>query len=253
MQIDAEPLADDEIGPLVAKGRDADVFAVRGSDDRVLRRLRRPFDLGPEAAVMEHVRVAGYPVPRVWRVGPGEMVLDRVGGPTMADDLARRPWRAAAHGRTLARLHTELHAIAAPPDLRPQPGADGEVVLHLDLHPQNVILAPDGPVVIDWSNARRGPGAADVADVWIVLACLGREPGSPQGLAARIQAAVVDRVEPAVRRRLLDAFLAGTGREEARSLLGPAAEHRLSDQNVRPHERQQIEALVAEMAGSPDG
>jgi aminoglycoside phosphotransferase (APT) family kinase protein len=248
VEISDAPLPDDEIGALVAKGRDADVFALRGTEDRVVRRLRRPFDLAPEAAVMEHVRAAGYPVPRVWRVGPGEMVLDRVRGATMADDLARRPWRASDHGRTLARLHTELHAVAAPADLRPHPVASGDVVLHLDLHPQNVMLTDDGPVVIDWSNARRGPGAADVADVWVVLACLGREPGSPSSLGARLQAAVIDRVEPLVRRRLLDAFLAGTDRTAARALLGAAAEHRLSDQNVRPHERERIEALIAREA-----
>ena len=243
VQISDERLPDDEIGPLLATGRDADVFAL--GDDRVVRRLRRPFDLLPEAEVMEHVRRAGYPAPRVWRVGPGEMVLDRVTGPTMADDLARRPWRAARHGRELGRLHGALHRISAPTALRPHP-VGGSAVLHLDLHPQNVILGPDGPVVIDWSNARRGPGAADVADVWIVLVCLGREPATPTSRAERVQAAIVDRVEPAVRRRLLDAFLAGSDRHAARSLLRAAADHRLADANVRDHERSAIEALVVE-------
>ena len=243
MQISEERLPDGEIGPLLAKGRDADVFALGA--DRVVRRLRRPFDLVPEAEVMEHVRRAGYPVPRVWRVGPGEIVLDRVEGPTMADDVARRPWRAARHGRELGRLHGALHRISAPAALRPHPEG-GSAVLHLDLHPQNVILGPDGPVVIDWSNARRGPGAADVADVWVVLACLGREPSTPSSLGARVQAAVVDRIEPAVRRRLLDAFLSEGDRHAARSLLRAAADHRLADANVRDHERRAIEELVAE-------
>ncbi|HEX7131598.1 MAG TPA: phosphotransferase [Iamia sp.] len=243
MQIETERLGDDELGPLVAKGRDADVYA--HGTDRVVRRLRRPFDLMPEAEVMEHVRQAGYPVPRVWRVGPGEMVLERVAGPTMADDLARRPWRATRYGRELGRLHTELHAIAAPPGLRPY-RVDGDVVLHLDMHPQNVILAPDGPVVIDWSNARRGPGAADVADVWVVMTCLGREPSPAPSLVSRAQAAIVDRVEPAVRRRFVDAFLAEAGRQPASALLRAAADHRLADANVRDHERARIDALVAE-------
>jgi aminoglycoside phosphotransferase (APT) family kinase protein len=243
VQIETERLEDDDLGSLVAKGRDADVFA-HGAD-RVVRRLRRPFDLVPEAEVMEHVRQAGYPVPRVWRVGPGEMVLDRVTGPTMADDLARRPWRATRHGRELARLHTALHRISAPSSLRSHP-VEGTAVLHLDLHPQNVILGPDGPVVIDWSNARRGPGAADVADVWVVLAALGREPAPPGSLVARVQGVIVDRVEPAVRRRLLDAFLADAGRSDAAALLAVAADHRLADANVRDHERARIDALVAE-------
>jgi aminoglycoside phosphotransferase (APT) family kinase protein len=201
----------------------------------------------PEAEVMEHVRRAGYPVPRVWRVGPREMVLDRVEGPTMADDLTRRPWRAAHHGRVLADLHTTLHRISAPSALRPHP-VEGTSVLHLDLHPANVILGADGPAVIDWSNARRGAGAADVADVWVVLAALGREPDPAPSLIARAQAAVVDRIEPAIRRRLLDAFLASAGRKEAQAALPAAAAHRLSDANVRDHERVRIQALVAAQA-----
>jgi len=251
VEIEDGRVDDATLGPLVAKGRDADVFALGA--DRVVRRLRRPFDLVPEAEVMEHVRQAGYPVPRVWRVGPGEMVLERVEGPTMADDLARRPWRAARHGRVLAGLHTALHEIAAPSTVRPH-RVEGPAVLHLDLHPQNVILSPGGPIVIDWSNAHRGLGAADVADVWVVLAALGREPGAPGSLVARVQGAIVDRIEPAVRRRLVDAFLAEAGRDEAAAVLAAAAEHRLSDGNVRDHERTRIAALVAEQneqAGTP--
>ena len=85
-----------------------------------------------------------------------------------------------------------------------------------------------------------------MADVWVVLACLGREPATPSSLGARVQAAVIDRIEPAVRRRLLDAFLAAGDRHAARSLLRAAADHRLADANVRDHERRAIENLVAE-------
>jgi aminoglycoside phosphotransferase (APT) family kinase protein len=50
----------------------------------------------------------------------------------------------------LARLHAQLHEIEAPPEL-----GDGRL-LHMDFHPGNVILSPDGPVVIDWGIARAG-------------------------------------------------------------------------------------------------
>lgn len=242
VDIEAGRLDDAELGPLLAGGRDADVYALGG--DRVVRRLRRPADLEPEARLMEHVRAAGYPVPRVWRVGPGEMVMDRVAGPTMADALAARPWTAARLGHVLADLHERLHAIAAPEGLRAHPTAVGMSVLHLDLHPQNVILAGGGPVVIDWSNARSGPGAADAADVWVVLAAMVRDPATPSSILGRVQAAVVDRVEPGVRRRLLDAFLADIGRRSAASFLPHAADLRLADRNVRPAEKERIEALV---------
>lgn len=243
MDIEAGRLDDEELGPLIARGRDAEVFAL--GDDRVVRRTTATGDLAAEARLMEHVRAAGYPVPRVHRVAPQEMVMDRVVGPTMVEELERRPWRAAPLGRQLGELHRALHAIRAPADLRPHPAAAGAAVLHLDLHPLNVILGPHGPVVIDWSNARRGPGAADAADVWIVLGCMVREPAPETSRRDRVEGAVIGRIEPLIRRRLLDAFLAEVGRSVARAALPAAAELRLMDRNVRPAERAAIEALLA--------
>jgi hypothetical protein len=43
-------------------------------------------------------------------------------------------------------------------------------VLHLDLHPGNVMLTSKGPVVIDWSNVRSGPAGADVAMTYLLMA-----------------------------------------------------------------------------------
>lgn len=37
------------------------------------------------------------------------------------------------------------------------------------LHPDNVIVSPSGPVVIDWSNVGRGDPHAEVADLWLSL------------------------------------------------------------------------------------
>ena len=95
MEVDDRRTAEGDLGPAVAAGRDATIYAVGA--DRVLRRTPDERSLVAEAATMEHVRRAGYPVPRVHRVGPGEMELDRVEGPTMLDDLGDRhllygPW-----------------------------------------------------------------------------------------------------------------------------------------------------------------
>jgi aminoglycoside phosphotransferase (APT) family kinase protein len=153
---------------LIGSGRSADVF--EHGDQEVLRRYRSPRDTAHEVAAMEHARAHGFPVPAARRLSDEEIVMDRVRGPTMLADLARRPWRMGKHAATLASLHQRLHAIE-PPDSFPTPLGEGRSLLHLDLHPDNVILAQTGPVVIDWPNAARGPGAADVAHTWIVLAC----------------------------------------------------------------------------------
>ena len=155
-------------GELIGTGRSADVFE-HGAGE-VLRRYREPHDTEREVAVMQHAAAHGYPVPAARRLNDTDIVMERVNGPTMLDDLARRPWSLRSHAATLARLHQQLHEIAAPAWL-PASLGEGDALLHLDLHPDNVILGPRGPVVIDWPNAARGPSAADVAHTWIVMAC----------------------------------------------------------------------------------
>src|SRR5688572_11290817 len=132
---------------------------------------------------MEHARSRGYPVPAARALNDTDIVMERVDGPTMLDDLARRPWSSLAHAGTLAQLHEQLHEITAPEWL-PTPFGAGRSLLHLDLHPDNVILTARGPVVIDWPNAARGPAAADVAHTWIVMACSVPTTGRARQLAA---------------------------------------------------------------------
>jgi aminoglycoside phosphotransferase (APT) family kinase protein len=43
------------------------------------------------------------------------------------------------------------------------------VVSHGDLHPGNVVIGPDGPIVIDWGIATLGPAARDVACTMFAL------------------------------------------------------------------------------------
>src|SRR2546429_4962209 len=108
---------------------------------------------------MRYVRERGYPAPVVFDGSGPDLTLERIAGPAMVADLRRRPWRYRTHALTLARLHRELHAVPPPDFLR----GDGAAVLHLDLHPANVMLAPHGPVVIDWAHAAPGDAALDVA------------------------------------------------------------------------------------------
>jgi aminoglycoside phosphotransferase (APT) family kinase protein len=56
------------------------------------------------------------------------------------------------------------------------PVGTGNFLLHLDLHPLNVMMTSRGPVVIDWPNAVRGDPCVDVALTWVLMAC-GSIPG----------------------------------------------------------------------------
>lgn len=234
LEISEERLPPSALGPRIAAGRDMVVHEL--GPDRVVRQAPDDRPLVREALLMEHLRTSGYPVPRVHRVAPGQMVLERIVGPTMLDDLGRRPWRLSAHARLLADLHRRLHALPAPADLRPFP-APGDAILHLDLHPGNVLLSPSGPVVIDWTNVARGAGAVDVALTWIVLVAFDAD-----------ERGLMRAVVPLFRRRFATTFVRAAGLADARRALPAAAAHRLNDRNIRPGERARMDALVAREA-----
>jgi aminoglycoside phosphotransferase (APT) family kinase protein len=217
---------------LVGRGRDADVHAI---DERwVLRRYRSGRSAAHEAVVMEHARRAGYPVPEVRDASGPDLVMARVSGPTMAADLARRPWRLSSHAALLADLHRRLAAIAAPPWLQAPVGPGGSL-LHLDLHPGNVVLTPDAAWVIDWANAARGPAAADIAMTFLIVG------GFP---AARSPAAVIRDM---LRRRFAHEFLRRAGGAGVAPVLAAVAERRASDANLLPAERAAVRELASRM------
>jgi aminoglycoside phosphotransferase (APT) family kinase protein len=222
---------------LLARGRDCDVFD-RG-DGTVLRRSRNAYDQGPEARVLAYAAEHGYPVPRVHALEADgrDLIMDKVPGPTMVESLVKRPWRGRRAGAELAELHARLHAIPAP-DWLPALD-DGDRLLHFDLHPLNVILSPDGPVVIDWSNACRGWPRGDLARSWALMATADADVPVP-----------LKPVAGRVRRSLVSGFLDAVGRDEARAGLAVAVERTLVDSNISPAEKDRMRALlVAEAVG----
>lgn len=228
-------------GTLVGTGRSADVYDIGGG--RVLRRYRDGREarrVGNEAEVMVHARAFGVPVPEVFDVSGSDIVMERVTGPTMLDYLGRRPWAVRAQARLLARLHGLVHQVPASGlmgVLRPYPFGmirprDSDVLLHLDLHPQNVILTAKGPVIIDWEGAARGPAVADVAMTWVIIAF------SNIALPP-VQAAAASGVRTVFTRAFLRA--AGTVDEPWRTT---AIRQRLADPHLLPAEVVRLERLA---------
>ncbi len=212
-------------GPLIASGRDADIFSF--GDRLVLRRSRAGRSMTTEARTMEYARGHGYPVPAVDHLSDDgtDMVIERVDGPSMAQLLRRRPWTLRGQGDILGGLHRRLHAIAAPDWARPGPGTGGGCLLHLDLHPLNVLMGPAGPVVIDWSNACRGDGATDVALTWVLMTA-GEIP------ARRLEAFV----EGLARRKLVAGFLGGFDVDPVRAALRAVVEWKVKDPHMSADE-----------------
>jgi len=209
-------------------------------DGTVLRRYRRgDHDVEYEARVMRYVAAEGIRVPEVVRAEGTDLVMERVDGPTMLDDLLQRWWMLPVYARRLARIQRRLAEVAAPewmlaPDSRPDPGA---VVLHLDLHPMNVLLGPRGPVLIDWTDAAGGPAGFDAASSYVEIATYAPRGPAETGRAERVgQRAFSSAFRRARGRRLVDAFLLA------------ACDHRLADSGTTPDERVAVAALRKRVA-----
>lgn len=221
-----------EPGRLVASGRYNDVYEL--GPDRVLRRYR---DAGRmpswEADVMRLARSRGVPVPAVHDVDGPDMTLELVRGRTMLADLTRRPWRLLSHARTLVELHRLVHRVPAPPEL-PAPFGAGDTLLHLDLHPGNVILSSTGPVIIDWQGAARGPAAADLAHTYLLLVTSSVTGPAPHRLLARAGQAP-----------FASFFRWAAGPAAVDSQLRAVAGRRLTDPSLFPEEALRIERMLS--------
>jgi aminoglycoside phosphotransferase (APT) family kinase protein len=179
---------------LLAEGRMAEVFAY--GDGRVVK-LDRPEWSGVsefEADVLQRLSGAGLPVARAQGVvtidGRCGVVLDRVEGRSLLWRLLEATEVDLDHyAEVFAALHATINAAAVEglPDLVSRLGDelavsgldssliaelgalmtrldDGNRALcHFDFHADNVLVGPDGWVVIDWLTVASGPPRADLA------------------------------------------------------------------------------------------
>jgi hypothetical protein len=172
---------------------------------------------------MAFVHARGYPVPRVDDVSAdgSELIMERIAGVNMIDALTTAPWRAKRFGRMLGHLHEQLHGVSAPEWLPAAPCGIGTQLLHMDLHPLNVMMSPRGPIVIDWTNAARGDPNIDVALTWTLITA-GEVPTS----------GVMGKLAGAVRSRLVRGFIGAFDREAVGREVGAVVEWKTKDTNM---------------------
>jgi Ser/Thr protein kinase RdoA (MazF antagonist) len=110
------------------------------------------------------------------------LLLERLPGRPAGELAVTSPARARAAGLACGRVHDALAGVPAPAGLRAVPGAPTSVtpspatpsparLLHLDLHPLNVLVDDDGAVtgVLDWANTAAGDPVLDRARTWAIL------------------------------------------------------------------------------------
>lgn len=219
---------DDAPGPLLTSGRDADVYAL--DEDRVLRRNRDGESVLHEAAVVRHVWAHGFPAPQVFRAEGADLEMERLHGPTLLQALAAEEVPLREGAVVLAELLNRLHRLPVPQDDLLVVGGPGDVVVHLDLHPANVVLTEShGPAVVDWSAARLGSASLDVATTALLLAEVAADEGGHYSNAAQV---------------LLVAFLAAV-EADPQPALDDAVRLRTRDTHLVPGERELVPAAAA--------
>lgn len=211
---------------IVGQGRSSVVYDL--GDGLVLRRYRDEAQSAQsEASAMRAAAAGGVRVPRVHRVAGPDLVMDAVTGPTMLAELLTHPDRAEHYGAVLADLHRRLDRVPSEPSTG---------LVHGDLHPGNVLMSAEGPVLIDWTNSGWADRSLDLAITWVVLACF--SPPDP----------TLDSVVRTARAPLLGGFLAAVDRAAAAASLREAAALRHSDPATLPEEHDRIDQLCRDFA-----
>ena len=182
------------VGELVGRGRTSDVYAY-GSGAVIKVSHRDVPDDWPafEARQTEAVRAIGAPAPRVLDLvdidGRSAIVFERIDGPSLWQQMLDSPADIDRLARDFAAIQRSLLGLGIPqglPDfvdrlmrkIANAPGLDdgereealqlasslprGAALLHGDLHPGNILMGAEGPVVIDWFDATIGHPMADI-------------------------------------------------------------------------------------------
>ena len=197
----------------IGQGESAEVYA--WEDGQVLKLYRKEYPrrkMEHEAHVAQIIHKHGLPVPAfcgtVTVDGRYGIIYEQVIGTSMMEMIVTRPATALRLIRMLAELQAEIHRLrkieglptqvqmlkgkilSVKPELLTPELRDavlellyrlpiGNQLCHGDFHPDNVIMAETGPVVIDWPSATNGNPLGDVAFSSLMLSKATPPDGKP--------------------------------------------------------------------------
>jgi uncharacterized protein (TIGR02172 family) len=196
----------------LGNGRTADVTIY--SPDQVLKLYKSWM---PASAVEREFRSTqaafsvGLPVPQPFQLieqnGCFGIVFEYVHGVSLMQELQQHPWRLRSVAQQLAQLQVQINQTPAPAGLPSQHEQmirnidrtndlsenekdqikavlsslpEGKVFCHGDFHPDNVLLSPRGPVIIDWLTGASGSAAGDLSRSVMILETSTLPPGISQ-------------------------------------------------------------------------
>ncbi|MGG3281323.1 phosphotransferase family protein [Paenibacillus solani] len=205
------------IGELVGMGNTANVY--RWGNHEVIKvfhdHFNSTYEANKEAKNAELISSLNLRAPQYSGLleyeGKSCLVYERIDGPTMLWQIEPTKENISYHAKLMAQLHAEIHQarVDMEPNLKTEIGAlidssavtndhekqmiqhilhtlpEGHTVCHYDFHPDNIIISPQGPIVIDWLNVWIGHQAADVARSSMMMQSHSLPPNAPDWLANR--------------------------------------------------------------------
>jgi hypothetical protein len=185
---------------VIARGRTAEVLAWK--DQHVVKLFYAEISadsISRETRAARLVSSMNLPTPKLLgEITLGDrygLIYERVAGESLLACLGTRPWLCIRYARQFAELHTAINrqrGTGMPPlkpnlentirDLKGLPMGllekalerltclqDGEMLCHLDFHPDQVMVTATGQFVLDWMTAHSSQPAADVARTIVLL------------------------------------------------------------------------------------
>ena len=187
-------------GRLLGKGYTAEVY--EWESDKILKLYNDSFprslctrEFEITSNVYNQLGICPKAVELVELDGRCGAVYQRVRGTMLMKQMLFPIWLLKKKARLFAQLHRDIHqevpfelpdvkkylvsAIGRVPELTAEEKEylyeyikqlpDGNVMCHMDFHPQNILMCGNKPVIIDWMTAMKGSPAADVARTVVIL------------------------------------------------------------------------------------
>jgi aminoglycoside phosphotransferase (APT) family kinase protein len=185
---------------IIGKGNTAQVIVL---DEKTV--AKQFFECVSDSAI-EHeylrnkaVMDCGLPVPAIFEKvihkGRTALLYERINGSPLTKKLSNQPWTALTLINQMAKLQVLVHdkevsnfpyqkeilhrKIKLAKELtdaektliaeRLSKLPSGNSLCHGDFHPDNILLAESGPVIIDWADATQGTRLADLARTLVIL------------------------------------------------------------------------------------
>ena len=186
--------------PRIAEGATAEVFA--WDADKILKLYHEgtsPGEVEQEAACASIAHDAGLNTPAVIDTINIEnrqgIIFERVHGVTMLEAIRANPQQLISYAHLLAELQIDMHTrtvsklpaqcqrlqhrIQSHSGLAEEIKSallkdldrlqDDNAICHGDLHPENILLTAEEPVIIDWVDATQGSPLVDAARTTLLL------------------------------------------------------------------------------------